>query len=89
MKFRGIGLQRIIFKPIKHFLNIAFQNTFNSLNIFVSIRYTIVIGIVVHSNIIVDEEYIIYRYVKQKGAKYWRTVPSGVSLAREIMAEIA
>ena len=41
-----------------------------------SISYTVVIGIVVHSNIIVDEEYIIYKYVKQKGAKYrplWNT----------------
>ena len=36
-----------------------------------SIRYIVVIGIIVYTNITVDEEYIIYKYVKQKGAKYW------------------
>ena len=36
-----------------------------------SIRYTVVIGIIVYTNITVDEEYIIFKYVKQKGTKYW------------------
>ena len=64
LKFWKIGFQRINLKPIQHFLNIAFQNIFDDVNIIVSIWYTVVISIIVDSNIIVDEKYIIYKYVK-------------------------
>ena len=40
---------------------------YHNLNISMGIRYTVVICIIVYTNIIFDEEYIIYKYGKQRG----------------------
>ena len=45
LTFKGIGLQRTIINYYQAFFNIAFQTTFCSLIIFVSIRYTVDLSI--------------------------------------------
>ena len=46
-------------------MSISFQNIFYLVYTRVSIRYTIVIGIIINSNIIVNEEYVIDKYIEQ------------------------
>ena len=52
-------------------MSILFQNIFDLVYTRVSLRYTIVIGIIINWNIIVNEEYVIHKYIEQKGAQYW------------------
>ena len=51
-------------------MSILFQNIFDLVYTRVSIRYTIAIGIIINWNIIVNEEYVIYKCIEQKGAQY-------------------
>ena len=61
--FEGLASNEL-FLTDPTFFNVTFQNIFDYANIIVSIRYTAVAGIIVNSDISVDEKYIIYKYVE-------------------------